>query len=313
MTTVSQLGEFGLIDRITAGLPTSRSVVVGPGDDCAVVRLAGPVAVSTDTMVQGRHWNDRWSSPHDVGRRLVAAAAADLEAEGASGLFLVVATSLPPSTPLEWVDGLTAGIVEECGRAGLLLLGGDTTVAEQIVLTATVVGDLAGRAPVTRSGAVPGQVIALCGRLGWAAAGLAVLERGFRSPAAVVNAHRVPQPPYGQGVVAAMAGATAMIDVSDGLLADLGHIASSSGVTIDVDTTRFELAEPQRAVAAALGRADPLRFLLAGGDDHALVASFEEAAVPRDWTVIAQVRAGDPVVLVDGATWDGPTGWQHLT
>ncbi len=310
--TVGELGEFGLIAEITAGLPTTAKVLVGPGDDCAVVAPDGAVAVSTDTMVEGRHWRPNWSSPHDVGRKAVAAAAADLEAEGARGIGVVISLALPAETPVAWVREFNAGVRAECANAGLVLLGGDTTEAPQIVVTATVLGDLGGRAAVTRAGARPGDVVAIRGRLGWAEAGLAVLNRGFRSPAAVVNAHRVPEPPYGQGAVAAESGATAMVDVSDGLLADLGHIAVASAVVIDLDPASFDIAEPQTAVAAALGGKDPLVFVLAGGDDHALAACFGSADVPVGWQVIGRVRAGEPAVLVGGAVWEGPAGWSHF-
>ena len=310
--TVGELGEFGLIAEITAGLPTAPNVVVGPGDDCAVFLPSGAVAVSTDTMVEGRHWRPNWSSPRDVGRKAVAAAAADLEAEGARGIGVVISLAIPATTPVEWVREFTAGVRAECDLAGLVLLGGDTVESPQTVVTATVLGDLAGRAPVTRAGARPGDVVAIRGRLGWAAAGLAVLNRGFRSPAAVVNAHRVPEPPYGQGVVAAAAGATAMVDVSDGLLADLGHIAAASGVVIDLDPSAFDIAEPQTAVAAALGGKDPLAFVLTGGEDHALAGCFPSAAVPEGWRLVGVVRAGEPGVLVAGGAWEGDPGWQHF-
>ena len=312
--TVGDIGEFALIGRITAGLSASGPVVLGVGDDCAVIRLAGDLAVSTDTMVENVHFRTDWSAATDVGRKAVAACVADAEAMGAAPIGLVVSLAAPASTPTEWVDGFSAGVREECELAGVQLVGGDTTSATQIVITATVLADLAGVPPVRRSGARPGQVLAMVGRLGWAAAGVAVLGRGFRSPRAVVLAHRVPEVPYGQGRVAAEAGATALIDVSDGLLADLGHIARDSGVLLDVDTSSFEVAEPQKAVAAAIGGGDPLVFQLTGGDDHALVGSFDPGDVPVGWRVIGRVQSGEPDVLVDGAPWAGETaGWQHFT
>ena len=310
---IGELGEFALIGRITAGLGASGPVVLGVGDDCAVLRLAGDLAVSTDTMVEGVHFRTDWSSANDVGHKAVASCVADAEAMGAVPIGLVVSLAAPATTPTAWVDGFAAGVREECAAAGVQLVGGDTTSAAQIVITGTVLADLGGLAPVPRSGARAGQVLAMVGRLGWAAAGVAVLGRGFRSPRAVVLAHRVPEVPYGQGRVAAEAGATAMIDVSDGLLADLGHLARASGVTLDVDTSAFEIAEPQKAVAAAIGGGDPLVLQLTGGDDHALVGSFDPGTVPEGWRVIGSVSAGEPVVLVDGAPWSGPSaGWQHF-
>ncbi len=166
-------------------------------------------------------------------------------------------------------------------------------------------------APVVRSGAEHGDVVALCGRQGWAAGGLAVLGRGFRSPRALVEAYRRPEPPYDAGPEAADAGATSMIDVSDGLVADAGHLAEESGVGIDLRTSALAIPEPLHAVAAALG-ADPMQFILGGGDDHALLATFPAgSALPVGWTVIGEVHAGEGVT-VDGAPYDGPAGWTHF-
>lgn len=310
--SVAETGEFELIQSMTHGLPTSPAVRLGTGDDCAVFSVDGDVAVSTDTMVENVHFRRAWSSPHDVGRKAVASAVSDLEAMGACPVGLVMALTLPPDLETAWVSEFGLGVRDECANAGLVLLGGDTTRGRDITATATVFGDLQGRAPVTRAGARPGDVVAVCGRLGWAAAGLTVLNRGFRSPRAVVVAHRVPEPPYGQGIVAQQAGATSMIDCSDGLLADLGHVARASGVAIDVHTARLDVAEPQSVVAAAVGGGDPLTFILTGGDDHALLATFAPDAVPQGWQVIGQVNAGDPVVTVDGAEWQAEIGWRHF-
>lgn len=313
MTTAGELGEFGLIGRITAGAGRHGAVQLGPGDDAAVLRLAGDLAVSTDTMVEDVHFRRSWSSAEDVGHKAVAACVADAEAMGAAPVGVVISLAMPADTPVEWVDGFAAGVRAEAERAGAPLIGGDLTTAPLIVVTATVLADHAGLAPVTRAGARPGDVVAFTGRLGWAAAGLAVLTRGFRSPGSVVVAHRRPEVPYGEGRVAAEAGASAMIDVSDGLLADLGHVAESSGVRIELDSTAFEIAEPQQAVAAAIGGGDPLAFQLTGGDDHALVATFAADNVPAGWRRIGRVAAGEPVVVVDGAVPDVEAqGWQHF-
>jgi thiamine-monophosphate kinase len=312
--TAGDVGEFGLIERITSGLSASGAVRLGTGDDAAVVRPVGDVVVSTDTMVEGVHFRPDWSSAEDVGRKLVAACVSDAEAMGAAPIAVVVSLAMPTHTTAEWVDGFRDGVRAECERCGAQLVGGDTTSAPVIVLTATVLGDLDGVDPVTRSGARPGEVVAFAGRLGWAAAGLAALTRGFRSPRAVVVAHRVPEPPYGQGRVAAEAGATSMIDVSDGLLADLGHVARASGVRVELDSSAFETTEPQQAVAAAIGGGNPLDFQLTGGDDHALVATFPAGSVPAGWTVIGRVSDGDPGVVVDGEEWTSAApGWRHFS
>jgi thiamine-monophosphate kinase len=199
---------------------------------------------------------------------------------------------------------------KEAVRAGAGIVGGDVVSADQIVISVTALGDLQNREPVTRGGAMPGDVVAVAGRLGWAAAGLAVLGRGFRSPVTVVGAYRVPDPPYAAGPQAAQAGATAMIDVSDGLLADLGHLVEESNVAIDVRTDLVEVPQRLIDVASALG-ADPRHWVLTGGEDYALAATFPDpAAVPEGWTTIGTVTRGS-AVTVDGKPYEGGAGWQH--
>jgi thiamine-monophosphate kinase len=300
------VGEFGLIDRITAGLAAashSTATVLGPGDDAAVVSTSdGRVVISTDLLIENRHFRRDWSTANDVGRKAAARNFADIAAMGAVPTSLVVGLAAPGSCELSWIDALVAGLAEECGQLGAAVVGGDISAAESIVLAVTALGDLQGREPVLQSGARPGQVVAVCGRLGWAAAGFAVLSRGFRSPVQVVNAHRRPEPPYGQGPRAAQAGATSMTDVSDGLIADLGHIAAASGVRIELRGDALAPTSKLRDVASALN-VDPLTWVLTGGDDYALVATFPTfASVPTDWTSIGIVKEGEGV-RVDGMRW----------
>jgi thiamine-monophosphate kinase len=309
--TLAELGEFRLISEITADLPPSEKVPVGPGDDAAVVRLDGDLAVSTDTVVGGVHFRTDWSLPHEVGQRAVAAAVADLIAVGARPVAMVVAFSAPSDLTASWAMQCAQGLKDEAAKSGIALVGGDTTSGPVIVLTITVMGDLQGRAPVLRSGAQPEDVVALRGRVGWSAAGLRVLSRGFRSPRVLVEAYKIPEVVYSAGTEAVAAGATSMIDVSDGLLADLGHVAKASGVVIDVHREALPVPEPIRAVAAATG-ADPWWFPLTGGEDHAFAATFPAGKVPADWLVIGAVREGPGQVLVDGAEWEGAPGFDHF-
>jgi thiamine-monophosphate kinase len=320
--SVADLGEFGLIARITAGRELPPSTLLGPGDDAAVLVAAdGRVVVTTDVLVEGVHFRLDWSTPHQVGRKSVAANLADVSAMGAVPTALVVGLALPGSTPISTVDGLMAGMWAEAGQVGAGIVGGDVVSSEQLVVSVTALGDLQGRAPVTRSGARDGDVLGLCGRLGWAAAGLAVLRRGplspfarsplARSPLAVVAAHLVPEPPYDAGPQAAAAGATAMIDISDGLLADAGHLAEASGVGIDIDSTAVPVASRLVEVASALG-ADARHWALTGGEDHALLACFPaETALPHGWTQLGVVREGRGVTI-DGAEVL-PAGWEHFS
>jgi len=307
--TLAEIGEFGLIDKITADLPERSDVVIGPGDDGAVITIDGPLVCSVDVLIEDVHFKTQWSPADAIGRKSVAVNVADIEAMGATATGLVVGFAAPPQTPESWVLDFAGGLRAECGSTNVELLGGDITRADKIAISVTVVGTLEGRAPVTRAGARPGDVVALRGRLGWAAAGLAVLGRGFRSPRAAVQAQQVPEPPYGQGKVAALAGATAMIDISDGLLADLGHVADRSGVSIDVRRESFEVPDTLQVVAQATG-SDPYTMILTGGEDHALAATFAPGAVPDGWTVIGSVsEAGEaPAVTVDGQSWDENTG-----
>ncbi|MBA3574172.1 MAG: thiamine-phosphate kinase [Pseudonocardiales bacterium] len=309
---VGGLGEFGLIRRVTAGRTPGPGTLLGPGDDAAVVAAPdGRVVACTDVLVEGVHFRLDWSTPHQVGRKAVAASLADVAAMGAVATALVVGLGCPARTPVSTVDGLTAGMWEEAGRLGADIVGGDVVTTEQVVLSLTALGDLQGRLPVTRAGARPGNVLAVCGRLGWSAAGLAVLGRGFRSPAAVVGAHRVPEPPYDAGPQAARAGATAMIDTSDGLLADAGHVAEASGVGIDVSSSTLTVPQRLVDVGSALG-VDPLHWVLTGGEDHALAATFpSDVALPEGWVAIGTVHKGNGV-LVDGRPYAGPGGWDHF-
>lgn len=312
--TLAETGEFGLIAELTADPPVTEEVLVGPGDDAALLAIEGPVLTSIDVLVEGVHFRRDWSSALDVGRKAVAVNVADIEAMGGRAIGIVVGFSAPPDLPREWARDLTAGIRQEGRVAGVSLVGGDVTRGRDVVISVSVLGVLDGRSPVLRSGAAAGQVVAVAGRLGWAAAGLAVLGRGFRSPRAVVEAYRVPSVPYGAGAAAAAAGATAMIDISDGLLADLGHVATASQVIIDVDATSLPVPEPLQAVASATGT-DPLALILTGGEDHALAACFDSmAAVPAGWQAIGSIvaRAEEPAVLVNGAPWPGAAGFDHF-
>ncbi len=310
--SVADLGEFGLIARVTAGRSLPFGTLLGPGDDAAVLTTADRrVVVSTDVLVEGVHFRLDWSTPHQVGRKAVAAGLADVAAMGAVPTALVVGLAAPGQTPVSTVDELVDGMWEEAGRVEAGIVGGDVVSCAELVISVTALGDLQGRAPVTRAGARVGDVLGVCGRLGWSAAGLAVLRRGFRSPLAVVGAHRVPEPPYAAGPQAAAAGATAMIDISDGLLADAGHLVEASGVGIDIDSAAVPVASRLIEVAAALG-ADARHWVLTGGEDHALLACFpQETALPTGWTKIGAMREGRSVT-VDGRSYEGPAGWTHF-
>ncbi len=313
--TVAELGEFGLIAAIQALLPAGPSLVLGIGDDAAVIRAPDRrVVASTDLLVEGRHFRRDWSSAFDIGSKAAAQNLADIAAMGASPTALLVGFAAPGDLAVAWAEDLVRGLAAECARAGAAVAGGDVSGADSVVLGITALGDLAGREAVTRSGARAGDRLAIAGRLGRSAAGLALLETGLGGvsrPAGLVDSHRRPQPPYDAGPEAAVLGATSMIDVSDGLIADLGHVAAASGVLIDIDTVALPGDEDLQAAAEMLG-ADWRRWVLAGGEDHALAATFPPAAtLPPRWSVIGTVTRGRGVT-VDSAPPGGPGGWKHF-
>ncbi len=311
-TTVADIGEFALIALIRERLGAT-SLPIGPGDDAAEVPApGGSVLISSDLLIEGRHFRRDWSAAEDVGRKAAAANLSDINAMGGTATALTISLGLPGDLGVDWVLQLADGLAAECAGVGAEIAGGDITASDSIVIAISAVGH-AARA-VRRDTAAAGDVVAFAGQLGMAGAGFATLSRGFRSPRAVVDAHRVPTPPYAAGPQAATAGATALIDVSDGLLADLSHIARSSGVVIDLDSSAFEIPEWVTTVADALG-AEPLRYVLTGGDDYALVGTFG-GEIPEGWTRIGVARHPDlgeePSVLVDSAPYEGAQGHQHF-
>jgi thiamine-monophosphate kinase len=323
--TASALGEFGLIAELSAWLPyispADPRTLVGIGDDAAVLAAPdGRVVASTDFLLEGRHFRRDWSSAQDVGRKAAARSLIDVAAMGAVPTGLLVALAAPGDLPVSWARGLAEGLAAECARAGASVVGGDTARADSVLLAITGLGDLEGRAPVLRSGAAPGDLVAVAGTLGHAAAGLALLSAGHRDDP-LTAAQRHPVPPYDAGPEAADLGATAMIDISDGLLADLSHIAAASGVLIDLSSARLSPGEDLLAAALHLGRTghgstpghtQALTWVLSGGEDHALAATFKPGvALPPRWTVIGEVRSGTGV-KVDGQPWSGPAGWDHF-
>ncbi len=332
--TVAALGEFGLIAALSAWLPQDERALVGIGDDAAVLAAPdGRVVATTDFLLEGRHFRRDWSSARDVGHKAAARSLADVAAMGAVPTALLVALAVPGDLPVSWARDLAAGLAAECARAGASVAGGDTARAPSVVIAVTGLGDLAGRAPVRRSGAARGDVVAVTGPLGHAAAGLALLSAGLTAgplvPAELIAAQLRPVPPYDAGPEAADLGATAMIDVSDGLLADLGHIADASGVLIDLASDRLlpgeALLTAARAVAGARRQGDrtisgsppalpdqALRWVLSGGEDHGFAATFPPGVrLPSRWTAIGAVDQGLGVV-VDGQPWAGEAGWDHF-
>ena len=310
--TARDLGEFGLIAAVVERLGTSPTVLLGPGDDAAVVLAPdGRVVATTDVLVEDVHFRLDWSTGYDVGRKAAAANLADVAAMGATGTALLVGLAAPPDLPVSWATDLADGLRDEAALVGAVVVGGDTVTSERIVVSVTALGDLAGRAPVTRAGAQPGDRVVVAGRLGWSAAGLAMLEHGGLPIEALVEAHLRPTPPYAMGPLLADLGATAMCDVSDGLLADLGHLARASGVHVDVESRRFE-RDAMLAKAVRVVGGHPLDYVMTGGEDHALVATVPPGVVLPDGVQrIGIVKAGVGVRVI-GWKPNRP-GWEHFS
>jgi thiamine-monophosphate kinase len=276
------------------------------------------VVATTDLLVEGRHFRRDWSGAFDIGGKAAAQNLADVAAMGASPTALLVGFAAPGDLLVTWAEDLVRGLAQECARAGASVVGGDVSSADSVMLAITALGDLGGREPVTRAGARAGDRLAIAGRPGRSAAGLALLEAGLAGVpgpagafAGLMASHRRPQPPYACGPEAALLGATSMIDISDGLVADLGHVAQASGVRLDIETARLPDDPALRPAAETLG-ADRLRWILTGGEDHALAATFpRETDLPGHWLVLGTARKGHGVT-VDSRPADRLGGWRHF-
>lgn len=310
--TVGETSEAEILRRILARTSPAAAAEVGPGDDAAVLRASGAVVATTDTLVHGPDFRLAWSGGYELGWKSAAVNLADVAAMGAEPTGLLVALAMPADTRVGFVEALADGLRDACEALspGCAVVGGDLTVSDTLTIAVTALGDLGGRQSVLRSGAAPGDVLAVAGELGLAGRGLRILFERFRDAAghpvpvessllgagerALLDAQLRPVPPIGLGVVAGRAGASAMMDVSDGLVLDARRMARASGVTIDLDS-------------AALGPDIPAA--LTGGEDHALLAAFPSADLPVGFRRIGRVGAGDGEVLLDGSAIEERGGW----
>lgn len=352
LRTVADLSEGELLAQVVPLLPRGPRTLVPNGDDAAVVAAPdGRFVVSTDVLVEGHHFRRDWGTARDVGARAAAQNLADIAAMGAVPTSMVLALAMPATTPVAWVLDLARGLADVCGQSGVGIDGGDLSAAEQIVVAVTVHGDLAGRTPVQRSGARPGDILAHAGVLGRGAAGYAVLASGMldgvpgtakgSAPTAhagaraaadlggtlaevassVVGSFLRPTPPLAAGPAAADAGATAMMDVSDGLLRDAGRLARASGVVVQLDPLERSAPEDLAALtplARHLG-GDAATWLLTGGEDHGMLATFPAGAtLPPGFRRLGAVGAADdggPRVTTAeprGRSEGDDTGWDHF-
>lgn len=328
MNSVGELGESGVLARILAQLSAAEAATIGPGDDCAVLEHAGEIAITTDTMIEGPDFRLAWHEGFDLGWKLAATNLSDVAAMGARPTALTVALACPKSTQVALLEEIARGLDAACRELapGCGVVGGDLGQAPVLTAAVTALGDFSGRAPVTRSGAAPGDTVAYSGPLGLAGMGLALLfahcadadgiahSTGLaelrRSHPSELAAQFAPSAPIHNGVAASIAGASAMMDVSDGLALDAQRLAVASGVRVEL---RPELLEA--GFGEQLGVTVPLRAMLEGGEDHGLLACFPAGAVlPAGFVAIGEVCeresvvADGPSVTVGGATYT-PHGW----
>jgi len=318
--TLANLGESESLRRTIGKLIQGEYAIVGPGDDSAVVKSAdGRFIVTTDTMIEDHDFKLEWSSGFDLGFKAIGSNVADVAAMGAKPTALVVAIALPGETPITWLEefaeGLNAGLMQLA--PGASVVGGDLARADQVFISVTAHGDLEGLEPVLRSGAKPGDILAVAGTLGKAAAGLDLLQSEILDAKNafddLVSIQLRPVPPIPAGVLANKAGATAMLDVSDGLAKDAARIAKASGVTIQIDKSALLGFEAVLELAALRLEVSPSIWVLFGGEDHALLATFpQDAEIPKEFKPIGRVLASsDVLVLLDEIELQS-NGWDSI-
>lgn len=327
--TVGDLGEQAILDAMLP-LLDSHKASLGPGDDAGALLISGnEVLVSVDTLVENQDFRLSWPSgvvhrAYDIGWKSIAQNVSDINAMGGSATGAVISLSLPETTTVEWVKEFSRGISEAIALLGaerLAILGGDLGKSSEISVTTTVLGESA-HPKVLRSGAKPGDRIAVSGRLGDAGAGLAVLEhqgsaQGWnRSVRRLVAAQCKPMPPLESGPRAAEAGASAMMDISDGLIRDAGRMAKASRVNLELDAKVLRTYSERLLPAAKLTGTDPMSWVLHGGEDFGLLAAFPEAVeIPDEFTVIGVVQTCTgrrAVVRVDGKMAKPESGFDHF-
>lgn len=314
------VGEFGVIEKLREIAETvakkigAPKPIVGSGDDSAVVGFGtAAVAMSVDMFVEDQHFRTDWATGIDIGRRCAAASMSDVCAMGTTPTTLLVAMAAPSSTPYALIREIFTGLVEEAAVAGAQVVGGDMSASEKIIVSVTAMGVSPKKGIPKRSDAKVGDIVAVNGVLGRAAAGLRILQRGLRAPRVLVDAYRYPIIDYQAGEKAKNAGAHGMIDISDGLVADLGHLAKASGVSINIETTSLPITDELASTASAFG-VDPMQWVLTGGDDNVLAATFDSsAALPDGFYAIGEVTTlGENYIMIDGETAPVGGGFTHF-
>lgn len=292
--TLAAVGEHAWIRALLGRLPPAGGrVLVGPGDDCAVLSTRGrPVVLTVDALVEGTHFRLGWESPAALGRRALRVNVSDLAAMAAEPLAALVAVEAPPALPRAVLDGVMRGLAADARRLGIAVVGGNVAAGSHLALTVTLVGEAPGRV-LTRGGARPGDLLFVTWTLGGAAAAVRALVAGWAAAR--------PPVPVRLAVARRLAPlASAAIDVSDGLLQDLGHVCRASGVAAEVDAARVPVAAGCRRALGAVA----LDVALTGGEDYELLVAVPARRAARlrvpgsRLTCVGRVVAGRPAVRV---------------
>lgn len=319
--TVLEVGERSALAQTVRHFKSVASTIVGSGDDSAVIELASnQFVVTTDSMVEGRDFRLDLSSGFDIGYKAAATNLSDVAAMGAQPVSLVVALLVTKATKLSWLEdfakGLQAALDELAPSAAVV--GGDLALADQIVVAVTAHGDLQNKKPILRSGAKPGDVLAVAGTLGKAAAGLSLLLEEDESLSAsypeLVEVQRRPKPPISLAVGCS---ATAMLDISDSLALDANRLAEASNVSLRISSSDLQgyvavLEQAAQSISARTGKSlSPMDWVLYGGEDHGFLACFPADAVPIGYRKIGSVESGSGVCLDNEILQ--PRGWDSVS
>ena len=320
---VTEIGELEAIKIATAGFRKQPSTLVGPGDDAAVVTLAGSdVVITTDTMIEGHDFRLDMSKPFDLGFKAVATNVSDVAAMGATPIAIVVSLAVTKETRLSWLEEFARGLQEGCDQLApkAAIVGGDLATADQVLIAVTAHGELDGRKPILRSGARPGDQIAVCGTLGKAAAGLDLMlhedQSLARSYPELVDVQLRPMPPM-ETLLDGLEGITSMLDISDGLSTDAARVSKASSVAMHIESAKlFGFAAVLEQAAQSMKSRDgvdrdPMHWVLNGGEDHGFLVTLQPGVTAKGFKIIGEVREGSGVFL-DGAPLQ-PGGWDSVT
>ncbi len=334
MSTLADLGEFGVIARLTQHWTTRPDVLRGVGDDAAVLDVGNPAEVllaTCDAQVAGVHFDVTTATPHEIGRRALAVNISDIAAMGGTPRFALISLLLPPDLAMEMLTEIYAGLEEEATRFAVALVGGNISRADTLALDITLLGMASRDHLLLRDAALPGDVLLVTGTLGAAAAGLRLMQdsgiaaRAHAEVAApLLAAQRTPAPRVAAGQWLAAQGVRAGIDLSDGLAADLAHLCAASGVGAELDVATFPILPATRVFADVAG-VDARDLALYGGEDYELLVAAPpdlaariiagaDAAIGVPVTAIGRILAEPGLFRRDAETRAPlePRGWDHL-